>query len=542
MTRLDQEATGDQIAVLLGRPPSPRLVEQVYDTVSGQPVLQRAAGTSRRPRLLRAARRPARRAQPGAAGRLAGAVGPSAGDRPDPCHRRPARPTCGRWRPSPRSSTSPNAGAVREAVDAGVVVLGGEGVWFRHPLLADVLAETYLPGEAAPVHAAWAAHLESVSTDGVDELRRLGDLASHHERAGDCSAAFAALLQGADLRRGALRASRGRRPAGPRGRPVGGRCRRRRHRRPRAAARAGRAGPASRSGASETAYRLFRAARDLVSPERDPLWASRLAAEVAVLGFGLGDTRELPLAEFERVVELSARRARQSVSTPRPSARHAFLLYWRRAETRGRSGSRGGRGGRGSLGLRRGHQPGTLHHAPGSCWIPTCGRPTVDATVCWEQAFGVGRSLGDRRRAPHQADDLVGNEVTCAATASSARDYYEWSVPQGTTVTPEPVTWPSVAARAGRPRGGREHRAHQVWRPAGRANLEAIDPAPRGACWRRAGARTDAARGSPGPRPRDQAPPRGATQSARRARPSPRCCSPRTTQQGRSSSSSACCP
>ena len=75
-----------------------------------------------------------------------------------------------------------DAGAVREAVDAGVVVLDGEAVWFRHPLLADVLAETYLPGEATPVHAAWAAHLETVSTEGIDELRRLGDLASHHER------------------------------------------------------------------------------------------------------------------------------------------------------------------------------------------------------------------------------------------------------------------------------------------------------------------------------------------------------------------------
>ncbi len=78
-------------------------------------------------------------------------------------------------------------------------MLVGDGVWFRHPLLADVLTETYLPGEATPVHAAWAAHLESFSTEGVDELRRLGDLASHHERAGDSSAAFAALLQGADL-------------------------------------------------------------------------------------------------------------------------------------------------------------------------------------------------------------------------------------------------------------------------------------------------------------------------------------------------------
>ena len=62
-----------------------------------------------------------------------------------------------------------------------------------------VLAESYLPGEAAPVHAAWAAHLESVSAEGVDELRRLGDIASHHEQAGDGVAAFAALLRGADL-------------------------------------------------------------------------------------------------------------------------------------------------------------------------------------------------------------------------------------------------------------------------------------------------------------------------------------------------------
>ena len=80
-----------------------------------------------------------------------------------------------------------------------VVLGGGDGVWFRHPLLAAVLAESYLPGEAAPVHAAWAAHLESFSAEGVDELRRLGDLASHHERAGEGVAAFTALLRGADL-------------------------------------------------------------------------------------------------------------------------------------------------------------------------------------------------------------------------------------------------------------------------------------------------------------------------------------------------------
>ena len=37
LTRLDQDATGDQIAALLGRPPPPRLVEQVYERSRGNP-------------------------------------------------------------------------------------------------------------------------------------------------------------------------------------------------------------------------------------------------------------------------------------------------------------------------------------------------------------------------------------------------------------------------------------------------------------------------------------------------------------------------
>ena len=37
LTRLDQDATGDQIAVLLGRPPPPRLVDQVYERSRGNP-------------------------------------------------------------------------------------------------------------------------------------------------------------------------------------------------------------------------------------------------------------------------------------------------------------------------------------------------------------------------------------------------------------------------------------------------------------------------------------------------------------------------
>ena len=182
------------------------------------------------------------------------------------------------------------AGSVREAVDAGVVVLGdGEGVWFRHPLLAAVLAESYLPGEAAPVHAAWAAHLESFSAEGVDELRRLGDIASHHEHAGEGVAAFTALLRGADLaeKLGApreaadllARAADLWEVAADATDTVG-------H-----AQLLERAGDACQwVGRAQESYRLLRAARDLVSPERDPLWASRLTRRVAATAFDLGET------------------------------------------------------------------------------------------------------------------------------------------------------------------------------------------------------------------------------------------------------------
>ena len=198
LTRLDEDATGDQIAVLLGR--TPRLGWWTRST-------RRSRGNPYFSELL------VRR------GDLDSSELPD--DLPDELSRAlldawrglstPAReitrilaiagrPTDLRTLAAiAEELDAPDAGSVREAVDAGVVVLAGEGVWFRHPLLADVLADTYLPGEAMPVHAAWAAHLESVSTEGIDELRRLGDLASHHERAGEASAAFTALLQGADL-------------------------------------------------------------------------------------------------------------------------------------------------------------------------------------------------------------------------------------------------------------------------------------------------------------------------------------------------------
>ncbi len=395
LTRLDQDATGDQIAELLGRPPPPRLVEQVYERSRGNPYfsellvrrgdLDSAELPDDLPDELSQALLDAWRGLSGPAREIARILAIA------------GRPTDLRTLAAIAAELGVSqAGSVREAVDAGVVVLGGDGVWFRHPLLAGVLAETYLPGEAAPVHAAWAAHLESVSTEGVDELRRLGDLASHHERAGDGVCGVRRPPPGCRPRREARRASRGRRPAGPGGRPVGGGCRRHRRRGPSAAAGARRALPASGSGGCRDGYRLFRAARDLVSAERDPLWASRLTARLATVAFNIGETRTIPLAEIERAVELSRRRARQ------PRARRGPDCLCR-APCSGPGGTRrrvGWSRTRWRPPIARAQPPQSAGPmASVSCLVldTDLRQADLDATACWEQAFASGEpeAIGD---------------------------------------------------------------------------------------------------------------------------------------------------
>ena len=94
------------------------------------------------------------------------------------------------------------ASTLGEAIHAGLLVrTDPAAVWFRHPLLAELLDATFLPGEAAPLHRAWAEELGSWSAVGVEEVRRLGELALHHEGAGDLDACFAASLQAADAAR-----------------------------------------------------------------------------------------------------------------------------------------------------------------------------------------------------------------------------------------------------------------------------------------------------------------------------------------------------
>lgn len=103
--------------------------------------------------------------------------------------------------------------ALREAAAAGVVVTSGARVWFRHPLLAEVLLETLPPVERVAAHEVLLEALQRVLPEP-----RLADLARHHEgaahfeeafvtslRAADAAAAVEAFSEEADLRMRALR-------------------------------------------------------------------------------------------------------------------------------------------------------------------------------------------------------------------------------------------------------------------------------------------------------------------------------------------------
>lgn len=87
-----------------------------------------------------------------------------------------------------------------QATAVGVVTVDRDDrYWFHHPLLAEVLYDTFLPGQAVPLHAAIAATLTTPSGSRAGEMRRWGDLALHHERAGAVDEAVRCSLTAAGL-------------------------------------------------------------------------------------------------------------------------------------------------------------------------------------------------------------------------------------------------------------------------------------------------------------------------------------------------------
>ena len=431
LTRLDEAATGAQVAALLGRSPANRLVEQVFERSRGNPyfsellVLRGDLGSDDLPDdlpdELSQALLGAWRGMSPAAREITGVL--AIAGRPTDLHTLTVVASeVGNERPA----------AIREAVDAGVILLARDGVWFRHPLLAGMLAESHLPGEAAPLHAAWAAHLASVSSDGVDELRRLGDLATHQERAGAGHAAFNVLLRGADLaeelgapREAADMLARATRlweasadPADTVGR----------------AALLERAAAACRwVGRAHDGFRMLCSARDLVPAERDPLWASQLMARVARRAFDLGEVAEVPLAEFERAVELS-RVEPESRAHAENLSDYADALSWVGRKEEARRVIEGA--------LAYATSSGSAAAVSRALGVRTSivldtdlAQADVDSKTSWEQAVASGEryAIGEAYMSRLWVILTTGD---MRRIHEHAREIYRWSVTQGMTVFP----------------------------------------------------------------------------------------------------------
>ena len=201
--RLTAEECAQQLAQLLGAAPDPGLVQDVMQRSGGNPYLTELLvegvepTAERLPRRLPDELREAllstwhRLSEPGR--QLMQVLAVSGGPtRPDELVGVAAE------------GLPPGVGVDRLLVEAnalGILVNHEETVWFRHPLLAEILAGSVASRHASSWHRAWAKTLTAYHLTGIDEVHRLGRLALHLERSGDVSSACRTLLDAADLAR-----------------------------------------------------------------------------------------------------------------------------------------------------------------------------------------------------------------------------------------------------------------------------------------------------------------------------------------------------
>ena len=416
---------------------------------------------------------------------------------------------------------------------------GGDGAWFRHPLLAGVLAESYLPGEAAPVHAAWARSPGVVLRRGCRRAAPAGrPRARTTSMPAKASAAFAALLQGADLaeklgaRREAAdllaRAADLWEVAADATDAVG-------H-----AQLLERAGDAC-DWVGRSRKAIACTARHVTSspPSDDPLWASRLTArggERRLRPWREPWTTSTPGWSEPWSSPVSSRTAASTPkpwpSSPTPCGGTGRLDQARRViddavAAAHRSGS------------AVGHQHGPWHPRQCLCWRPTSSRPTSTATVCWEHAMASGdpesigaayvirlnvlHAEGDLRRLHEHARELLRVVGPVREQAVFPAALAEVLLDMGDLVTAEGIVRAGLAA-------------------SGTATAEAMIRLHAGVLAARRGANDDGARVT-WPAPTRSCPTSRSGQvamagcadgrgAAGRGRPEP----------GRSSSSSVCCP
>jgi predicted ATPase len=94
--------------------------------------------------------------------------------------------------------------ALREALDANVLVRQGRGLAFRHALLRDAVYEDLLPTERVRLHATYVEALRdrlAAATTAADRWPIAADLAFHADAAGDRPAALSAHVAAAEAAR-----------------------------------------------------------------------------------------------------------------------------------------------------------------------------------------------------------------------------------------------------------------------------------------------------------------------------------------------------
>lgn len=194
LERLSEEATAEQMTYLLGSRPRPLLVEQVWERSGGNPYLTELLvrdlppDVEELPEDIPAALRSALGAHWHAL---------------DPEARRVTQVLAVAGRPIDPGqlvAVLPELdvdAALHRAEAAGVTETAREGrVWFRHPMLADVLYATLLPDETRALHRAFVDVL-SAAGPALRGARAQGDLALHFTGAGMVDEAFEACLAGA---------------------------------------------------------------------------------------------------------------------------------------------------------------------------------------------------------------------------------------------------------------------------------------------------------------------------------------------------------
>ena len=199
LARLDRLETAEQLSQLLGGPAHQSLVDDVFARSHGNPYLTSLLARGIPPT---AASLPA-----GLPSDLRDAVGRAWNVLSTPARELTrliavaGRPQHAEELQDVTSRIGPDGDLVpllREAVDGSVLDAPVDGrYWFRHPLLAEVLAEGLLPEERRNCHAAFATTLDLRLTGDAD-VDRVVDLADHHFQAGHVKEAYQSALLGAE--------------------------------------------------------------------------------------------------------------------------------------------------------------------------------------------------------------------------------------------------------------------------------------------------------------------------------------------------------